>query len=176
MVKKKKKQDKTAKSFGEAIGFTNKFSNEKLDFLFGIIIFIAAVYVIIAMVSYFSTGHADQSLLQESRVGEWLNSERQFTNYCGSFGAIIAYTLMDLNFGLSAFLIPLFIILCALNLMNAYKISVLKWFLALGVLMEWCSVTFAKFLSPILGFMIFNPGGKHGQYIVEQAENLIGSP
>lgn len=176
MAKKKKKQEKNAKKFSEAMGFSNIFSNEKIDFILGLLTLLAAGYVIIAMVSYFSTGQADQSLLQESRVGEWLNEGRQFTNYCGSFGAIIAYTLMDMNFGLPAFLIPFFFVLVALKLMHAYEVKLLKWFFGLAVLMEWCAVTFAKFLSPIFGFLTFNPGGKHGQYIVEQAENLIGPP
>jgi len=176
MAKKKKKQEKNAKTLSEAVGFTNIFSNEKVDFLLGFITLLVAVYVITAMVSYFMTGQADQSLLEESRVGEWLNEGHVFTNCCGSFGAIIAYTLMAVNFGLSAFVIPFFFVLVALKLMSAYKVSLLKWFFGLAVLMEWCSVTFAKFLSPILGMLTFNPGGKHGQFVVEKAENLIGTP
>lgn len=174
--KKKKKQEKNAKKFTEAIGLSNIFSNEKIDFILGLITLFIAGYTIFAMVSYFSTGQADQSLLQESRVGEWMNQGKQYANYCGSFGAIIAYTLMDQNFGLPAFLIPFFFVLVALKLMKAYSVSLLKWFFGLAILMEWCAVTFAKFLSPIMGFLTFNPGGKHGQYIVEQAENLIGPP
>ena len=176
MAKKKKKQEKNAKTLSEAIGFTNIFSNEKVDFILGFITLLIAVYVTIAMVSYFTTGQADQSLLEEARVGEWLNEDHIFSNYCGSFGAIIAYTLMAVNFGLSAFIIPFFFILVALKLMGAYRVSLLKWFLGLAILMEWSSITSAKFLSPILGVLTFNPGGKHGLFIVEKAENLIGTP
>lgn len=173
---KKNKKEKNAKSLGEAVGFSKIFSNEKFDFILGFITLFVAGYVILAMVSYFGTGQADQSVLEEARVGEWANGNHEFTNYCGSFGAIIAYTLMSVNFGLPAFIIPFFFVLVALRLMGAYKVNLLKWFLGLGVLMEWCSVTFAKFLSPLMGFLVFNPGGKHGQYIVEQLENLVGPP
>lgn len=176
MAKKKKTQEKNAKTLSEAVGFSKIFSNEKLDFILGIVLLIATVYVIMAMVSYFGTGQADQSLLEEQRVGDWLNPGREFKNYCGSFGAIIAYTLMTVNFGLSAFVIPFFFILVALRLMNAYRVNLLSWFFGLSIFMIWCSVAFAKFLSPICGFLIFNPGGKHGEYIVQQAENLVGPP
>lgn len=176
MANRRNKKEKNAKTLSEAVGFSNIFNNERIDALLGIITLGVALYVIIAMVSYFTTGQADQSVLEEARVGEWLNENKEFTNYCGSFGAIISYTLMAVNFGLSAFLIPFFFILVGLKLLNAYSVSLLKWFLGLGVLMEWCSVTFAKFLTPLLGFLVFNPGGKHGLFIVEKAENLIGPP
>ena len=44
------------------------------------------------------------------------------------------------------------------------------------VVMVWTSVTLAKFLTPIMGSMTFNPGGNHGVFIVEQLENLVGPP
>lgn len=75
MAKKKKTQEKNAKTLSEAVGFSKIFSNEKLDFILGIVLLIATVYVIMAMVSYFGTGHADQSLLEEQRVGDWLNPD-----------------------------------------------------------------------------------------------------
>ena len=44
------------------------------------------------------------------------------------------------------------------------------------VVMIWSSVTFAKFLTPIFGSLIFNPGGKHGMFVVQTLENVIGPP
>ena len=88
---KRKKPERKPKNVGEAVGFQNIFSNEKTDFLLGAILLVIAVYVIIAMVSYFQTGQADQSILEDLRPREWMNSDRSFSNYCGSIGAIIAY-------------------------------------------------------------------------------------
>ena len=42
--------------------------------------------------------------------------------------------------------------------------------------MVWSSITFAKFLTPLMGDNIFNPGGDHGAFVVEYVENIIGSP
>ena len=44
------------------------------------------------------------------------------------------------------------------------------------MLMLWCSVTFAKFLTPILGDQVYNPGGDHGAFVCQWLENVIGSP
>ena len=176
MTKKKKSTNRNAKNFSEAVGFSNIFHNEKIDFLLGLILFAFAIYVVIAMISFLSTGQADQSILQESRAGEWMNNSHQYTNRCGSFGAIISWWLISDNFGFSALLIPAFFILVALKLMNAYKVNVLKWFFGMSVVMIWCSLAFTKVLTPMMEFLFFNPGGNHGVFVVEKLENLIGAP
>lgn len=173
----RKKTERKPKSVGEAVGFNNIFSNEKIDFILGLLLMAMAIYVIIAMISYFSTGQADQSLLESLRPGEWMNSDKVFTNYCGSIGAIIAHFLITVNFGLSAFMIPAFAILVALKLIKAYqKINLWKWFLSTMLIMIWCSVTFAKFLTPLMGDQVFNPGGNHGLFCVQRLEGIIGFP
>lgn len=173
----RKKTERKPKSVGEAVGFNNIFSNEKTDFILGLLLMAMAIYVIIAMISYFSTGQADQSLLESLRPGEWMNSDKVFTNYCGSIGAIIAHFLITVNFGLSAFMIPAFAILVALKLIKAYqKINLWKWFLSTMLIMIWCSVTFAKFLTPLMGDQVFNPGGNHGLFCVQRLEGIIGFP
>ena len=172
----KKKTERKPKNVGQAVGFQNILSNEKTDFILGLILIGLAIYITIAMISYLSTGQADQSILEDLRPGEWLNSNHQFANYCGSIGAIIAYELITINFGFSAFVIPVFIILVGLQLMRAYKINLLKWFFGLVLLMVWSSVTLAKFLTPMMGDQVFNPGGNHGLYCVQQMENVVGPP
>ena len=172
----RKKSERKPKNLGEAVGFKNIVSNEKTDFLLGVIILFLAIYTIIATVSYLSTGQADQSLLESLRPGEWLNTEHEFTNYCGSIGAILAHNLVTVNFGLPSFLIPAFLILAALKLMGAYKVNLWKWFFGTMLVMVWSSVTFAKFLTPIISNQIYNPGGNHGLYCVQHLENVIGPP
>ena len=172
----RKKAERKPKSLGEAVGLKNIFNNEKSDFLLGIILLFVAVYLIIAMVSYLKTGQADQSILENMRPGEWLNQDRQFINYCGSVGAILSYELITINFGLPSFLIPAFIILVSLRLMNAYQVNLWKWFFGMALVMIWSSVTLAKFLSPLMGDQVFNPGGNHGLFCVQQLENIVGPP
>ena len=163
-------------TFGDAIGLNYIFDNTITDFFLGLLTVAIAVVMIIAMCSYLSTGATDQSMLENLRAGEWVNTEQEFRNYCGSLGAIVSYYLITVNFGLPAFLLPAFLILCGLRLMRVYMVNLWKWFFGTMLVMIWFSVTFAKFLAPFTGSLVFNPGGRHGEYVVQTLENVIGPP
>jgi S-DNA-T family DNA segregation ATPase FtsK/SpoIIIE len=170
------KTGRKPKSFGDAVGVRNIFDSDTTDFFLGLILLAISIYMVIAMVSFFSTGNTDQSILQNLRPGEWLNTKQEFTNYCGSLGALLSYYLITVNFGLPSFFIPAFFILVGLQLMKAYKVNLLKWFFGMSLTMVWSSVTLAKFLTPLMDNQIFNPGGNHGLYCVQRLENLVGPP
>ena len=175
MVKKKQKQKST--SFKEALGIKNIFENDLFNFLFGVILFIIAVYLVIAFISYLTTGQADQSLVLDLRPDEWLNSKKEFQNSCGSLGALLSHFFIARCFGWAAFIIPLLVGLLGVKLMRAFQhFNLWKWFLSLAIIMIWCSVVFAKFLTPLTGDQVYNPGGDHGQFICQWLENVIGAP
>ena len=171
----KKNSDRKQKSMGNAGGLSNIF-NERTDFFLGLILWAIAVYCIVAMCSFLKTGEADQSLLEHLRPGEWMNTDHEFQNYCASTGAIVSYVLIAQNFGFPAFLIPVFIVVVGLKLMRACRVDLWKWFFGLGVAMVWSSVVLAKFLAPFTPHLIFNPGGNHGLFVVQQMENIVGTP
>lgn len=172
----KKKKEKTPKTFSEAIG-AHYIINDKTGFVLGIVLLCLALYVLVAFISYFSTGEADQSLVTALRPGEIENSTKVFQNSCGAVGALLSYFLIARCFGIPAFIIPLYIILCGVRMIKAYeKINLWKWFFGMVLIMVWSSITFAKFLTPLMGDNIFNPGGDHGAFVVEYVENIIGSP
>ena len=172
----KKRTEKKTKTFSEAIGLQYIFNNTITDFFIGLALVVIAVVIIIAMISFLNTGANDQSLLENLKPGEWTNTEKQFQNYCGSWGAIVSYWLIVINFGFPAFLLPFFVIMVGLQMMHAYKLNLWKWFFCMIVIMLWMSVTFAKFIAPIMPSLIFNPGGKHGLYVVQNLENIMGPP
>lgn len=172
----KKKTVQKPKNIADAVGFRSIINNEKTDFLLGIVLLLVALYLIIAMISYFYTGAADQSILENMKPREWVNTDKIFSNYCGSLGAIIAYNLITVNFGYPAFFVPVFIALVGLQLMRAYRLNLWKYFLGMALVMIWSSVTLAKFLTPLVGDSFFNPGGNHGLFCVQQLENMIGPP
>lgn len=176
MVKRKTESKPKRKSSTFSLSGIFKISNERTDFVLGVVLILLAVYVGLAMFSFFTTGKADQSILEDLRPGEWLNTGKEFANYCGSLGAILAYTLITLNFGFAAFAIPVFILLAGAKLTRAYKVNLWKTFFYLAIIMVWCSVAFAKFLTPLTGSLTFNPGGNHGLYCVQNIENMIGPP
>ena len=161
----------------EALGAKNIFQNEKINFILGIVLFGVAVYMILSFVSFFTTGAADQTLIEQPREGEIANQNGEFLNSCGSLGAYTAYFFIKQCFGLPSFLIPVFLILMSLRLMKAYtSLNLFKWFMVLMIVMIWLSVTFAKFLSPFFIDSSFSPGGDHGLFICQQIEGYLGAP
>ena len=174
--KKREKKENRPSGFLDTLGFKNIFGNEKLGFLIGILLFLVAGYLTLAFISYFTTGAADQSMIEAPREGEIMNEHQEFTNTCGSVGAYAAWYFIKRSFGLSAFFIPIFLFLVSIHLIKAYRVNLLKWFMCLMILMIWSSVTFSKFLSPFFTDACYNPGGDHGLYIQQAIENLLGAP
>lgn len=172
----KKKSDRRSKTFSQAIGLDN-IINDKTNFIFGFVLLCIGIVLIIAFISYFSSGPADQSLVDDLRPNEIFNSGKEFQNACGSLGALLSDFFINKCFGIPAFFIPVFIFMWGLKCMGAYpKLNLWKWFFCLALVMVWMSVTFAKFITPLMSDSIFNPGGNHGLFICQWFEGLIGSP
>ena len=179
MAKKKSskaQQEKAAKPIIEALGVDKIFHNERVNFVFGFCLLFIAGYLVWAFISYFGTGAADQSLIEAPQDGELLNQNNEFQNACGSIGAYASWFFIKRCFGLSAFFIPVCILLLSVNLMRTYKVNLLKWFLCLSIVMVWGSICMSKFLSPFFTEACFNPGGDHGLAICQQIEGLLGAP
>ena len=179
MAKKKNQKSRSegsAKGLAETLGMDKILHNERLNFFIGLVLFIVSIYMALSFASFFTTGAADQSIIEDLREGELSNQNHEFANYCGSIGAYLSWYFVKRSFGFPAFLIPVFLFIASLHLMKAYRIKLGKWFLSLMVIMVWGSVTLAKFLSPFFAESHFNPGGDHGKFICQQAEGLFGTP
>lgn len=172
----KKKTENKVTNLRNVLGLTNMLRSETTDFLVGAILILFSAYLITAMSSYLNTGAADQSLLEHMKPNDWLNSNHAFQNYCGSFGAKISYLLITLNFGYAAFLVPLFIMMVGIKMMQIYLINLWKCFFGIFFTMIWLSMVLTKTLSPFLSEQTFNAGGRHGLVTVEFIENLVGPP
>ena len=172
----KKQGGSSSMSLSEVLGYRNIFQNEKLGFIVGLITLCVSIFAIISMVSYFATGAADQSILDNLSDGDIDNTSRQFRNCCGSWGAWLSEFLIGKCFGISAFLIPAFILMMGLRMMKIYMLNLVKWLFGMAIAMIWCSVAFAKFLTPLFVNAHYNPGGEHGYNIMNYIENYIGSP
>jgi len=177
MAKKKKDKNTTkSSSLSGILTYDRIFHNEVLNFILGILLAAISIFLILAFTSFLSTGSADQSMIEDPNEGEILNQHHEFTNSCGSIGAYTAWFFIKRCFGLSAFLLPLFILLLGVHLTRAYKINLLKWFMSLMITMIWLSIAFAKFLTPFFTETCYCPGGDHGLYVCQYIENLIGAP
>ncbi len=177
MVKKKKdKKPSNSSSLSGILTYDHIFHNEVLNFILGILLAAIAIFLILAFTSFLSTGAADQSMIEDPKDGEILNQHQEFANSCGSIGAYTGWFFIKRCFGLSAFLIPVFVLLLGVHLTRAYRVNLLKWFMSLMITMIWLSITFAKFLAPFFTESCYSPGGDHGLYASQYIENLVGSP
>ena len=178
MAKKKSSKTTAGSSLNltEILNIDKIFHNEWLNFFIGVLLFILSIYTAMAFASFFVTGAADQSIIEQLRDGDLQNQNHEFSNSCGSLGAYLSWYFIKRCFGIPAFLIPVLIFMVSLHLMKAYKVKLSKWFLVLMVIMIWASITLAKFLSPLFAESFFNPGGDHGLHICQLIEGFIGTP
>lgn len=176
MAKKQKNKKPEKVSYSKAIGFNSIFANEKTNFTLGITLLIISILVFISFVSYFSTSADDQSFVLCPQPKDILNSGREFHNICGSWGAYVSHFFIALCFGMPAFIIPLFTLMCSFAMMGIYRLNLWKWFFSLMIVMIWSSVTFAKFINPLLIDQVYNAGGKHGEFVCQTLEGMTGTP
>ena len=182
MGKKKKKssrRDDSRPTMLEALGLSRIsqiFQNERLRFFIGMLLFAISCCMVLSFISFFTTGQADMSIIENLRQGEMANQNGEFHNACGSLGAYTSYFFIKQCFGIPAFLIPAFLFLVSLRLMKAFKPNLLKWFMCLMLIMMWASITLAKFVSPLFSDNHFNLGGGHGEQIGKWIEGFVGVP
>ena len=182
MGKKKRKskaKDSSQPSFLEALGanrVTQIFENERLRFFLGLFLFAVSACMVLAFISFITTGQNDVSVIENLRQGDLQNQNGEFQNACGSLGAHAAYFFMKRCFGLPAFLVPVFLFLVSFRLMKAFKPKLMKWFMCLMLVMIWTSIALAKFVAPIFAESHFCPGGDHGLFIGRWIEGFVGMP
>lgn len=152
------------------------FSNERTRFISGLILSILTIYVGLALISFFFTGGADQSKIENVPLGDLLINRGSVENWTGVRGAYLADLLMNRWFGISSFMILFFMGSVGAKLMNLSRVSLLKRFLLSAALLVWGSLFFAfVFISGYEDTFIYL-GGQHGYYLSEMMMTNIGIP
>ena len=81
------------------------------------------------MISFFFTGAADQSKIENVPLGDLLINRGSVENWTGVRGAYLSDLLMNRWFGISSFMILFFLGSVGAKLMNLNKVSLLRRFL-----------------------------------------------
>lgn len=174
-----KKSSNTRKNNREDSTLTllkNFFTNERTRFISGLIISILTIYVGLALISFFFTGAADQSKIENLPVGDLVAYKGSVNNWTGVRGAYLANLLMNHWFGISSVMILFFFGSVGAKLMNFKRISLIKRFLFSAALLIWGSLFFAfVFIKGYEDSFIYL-GGQHGYYLSELLVNNIGIP
>lgn len=136
-------------------------------FVAGVVVAAMAIFFCFSFLSFFSSGGADQSAIDEATV-----VAETVENSTGKGGAIVASYLVNDCFGWSSVLIVPLMVVVALRLMALRNLPLVKW--TIGVLFGiiWGSLFFGFILDDI-AFM--TPGGVHGENVVSWLTMQIGS-
>lgn len=156
--------------------FSAFFKNETTHFVIGLISVIFAVYLLLAFTSFFFTGAADQSILDNQQPGELMQTTNHVKNYAGARGAQLAEYLINECFGLAAYFIILFLAVVGMKLMKAYQFRIWKWFMSCSILLVWFSVTLGFIFDGTFGDSFIYPGGLHGHNVSKWIVSQIGMP
>lgn len=152
------------------------FTNERTRFITGLVIAIITIYIGLALISFFFTGGADQSKIENVPLADLLTNRGSVENWTGVRGAVLADLLMNRWFGISSFMILFFLGSVGAKLMNLRWVSLLKRFLFCAAMLIWGSMFFAfVFISGYEDTFIYL-GGQHGYYLSEMMITNVGIP
>ena len=152
------------------------FTNERTRFITGLVLSIVTIYIGLALISFFFTGGADQSKIENVPLSDLVTNRGAVDNWTGVRGAYLADLLMNRWFGISSFLILFFLGSVGAKLMNLNRVSLLKRFLFSAAMLIWDSLFFAfVFIQGYEDTFIYL-GGQHGYYLSEMMINNIGVP
>jgi S-DNA-T family DNA segregation ATPase FtsK/SpoIIIE len=152
------------------------FTNERVRFIAGLILNFLVAYAGIASISFFFTGGADQSAIENIPAKDLLVNRGQVGNWAGVRGAYMADLLMNRGFGISSFFLLFFLGSVGVKWMNVCRLSLLKRFLLCGAMLIWSSLflSFAFIRGYQDSFLYL--GGQHGYYLSDMLVKNIGTP
>ena len=175
MAKKKTDKETEPKKISKN-RFTTFFKSETTHFVIGLISVIFSVYLLLAFISFFFTGAADQSILDNQQPGELMQTTNHVKNYAGARGAQLAEFLINECFGIAACFIILFLAVAGMKMIKAYQFRVWKWFMSCSILLVWFSITLGFIFDGTLSDSFIYPGGLHGYNVSAWLVSQIGMP
>jgi S-DNA-T family DNA segregation ATPase FtsK/SpoIIIE len=99
---------------------TAPFKNKNNQKVFAAILILIALYLLIAFISFFFDWKADDSLVSGKGFSDIL-TDKNINNTIGGFGAYISNLCIKLWFGITAFFIPIIVMLAGLKILGLQK-------------------------------------------------------
>ena len=174
------KKNSTAKDTELSLSFLGKvaalFRSETVHFVIGLVLVIFSVYLLLAFTSFFFTGAADQSIIDGGSAQELISTNNGVKNYAGSRGAQLASYLINDCFGVSSFLILVFLAVAGLKLMRVRVVRLWKWFIGCSLMLVWFSVFFGFVFVDQYKDSFLCLGGMHGYNVSNWLVSQVGVP
>lgn len=173
MVKRKKKRQ-TPKRKSNIFAF---LQSERVHFIVGILVAFVGIFMLLAIISFFFTGAADQSKVLNKSYWELVHSDTpKVENWTGAGGAYLSEFLVNEGFGLFSALIPIFLIYIGLCLMKVSHFSFFKALFITTFGLIGGSIASAFILDKLFPNTHVNWGGAHGLQIEQILESSVGWP
>jgi len=163
-----KKSTKSAKGSQKSKSY---FTDERIKFVFGILITGFALYLLLACVAYLFWWKTDQSLPDADIVS---GPDVEVKNWSGKSGHFLAKMIVGYGFGYGAFFIPLIFGSIGLYLLNFPKIKpvrlVTKFTFAAIIL----SLILGFIFGQAKGYLMSGPGGAQGYLVTRWMNAFMG--
>ena len=157
--------------------FMDFIRSERVHFIVGVIIAFFGIFGLMAMISFFFTGAADQSIVDNKSFWELINDKTvHVENWTSTGGAILSERMINGGFGIFSLLIPIFAIYLGLLLMKVTNISFFKVFFLTAFALIGGSIASAFVLGKLFPKSHIIWGGSHGNQIEAMLEKTIGWP
>jgi len=147
-----------------------------VHFIFGLAIVLVAAFALLAFVSFFFNGGADQSVIDTPASAETQAGEKEVQNIGALQGARLADYFINGTFGAPTVFLVLFMLVAGLKMMNIAKVRLWKWFIGCSLLTVWFSVFFGFMFKGLYEDTFFYLGGMHGYNVSSWLESQIGVP
>jgi S-DNA-T family DNA segregation ATPase FtsK/SpoIIIE len=147
------------------------FTDERIRFIFGILLSGIAVYLLIACVSYIFWWKTDLSLSDSQVVS---NADVNVKNWSGKSGHFLAKMMVGYGFGFGAFFIPVIFGVIGLYLLKFPKISPWKLITKLTFAVIILSLILGFIFGKADGYLGSGPGGAQGFKITEWLNSFAG--
>ena len=170
--KKKESKVKKEKKPSKVMMFLR---DERFHFALGVVMFFVSLYVLLALVSFFFTGGADQSIVLADDVSR-ADMKRQVLNWTGVNGALMANYLINECFGVSVFAFLLSAFAMSIRLLGVEVNALWKWILFPLLFIVWAPLMMDFFFGGLLATSFVNIGGAYGAYLSDYLIANIGLP
>ncbi|GHV29497.1 DNA translocase FtsK [Bacteroidia bacterium] len=156
-------------------GIKHFFKSDATHFVLGLIFLMFSVYAVIAIISFFFSGDADQSRIEGLSLFHW-GRVGGIENWTGTRGAILSNILLNEGFGVATIFLLLFLSFTGLRLMKAKYVNLLKYFITCSVLTIWTSLAVSFFFGNFFKDTAIYIGGRHGLKLSEIMTLNLGIP
>ena len=153
---------------------TPLFNREKLYFLFGLFVLLAAAYLLISFVSFLFYGAADQSIMDSGWREFLFNTEVKAQNKGMKLGAYLSEVIMNRGFGLASFVLVYLMAISGARILGRKTGNYLKsvWYSIICLI--WFSVALGLFFNKTDAGSAIYWGGHYGFVLSNWLRSLIG--